>query len=212
MRSLNVILGSAVALASCGPKTLALPDVPVDRAATCGVVAAAGARAKLGKVQGALPFDAQTRILHYALLAGAEGESFDADAAGDASKRMTELQDKITSGKWRDLAPACDAAYPAANATQVTLPADKFEAGLQCDELANFLDKAMRSQESDYVAELGKVRDLGRKFDTTLGPGLRAKVGTDLPAQTAARHKALAAVAKLGPPAAVIRQCSARFG
>ena len=54
----RVWLATALLVASCGPKTLALPDQPVDRAATCGVVAAAQARAGTANIKADLPFDA----------------------------------------------------------------------------------------------------------------------------------------------------------
>ena len=74
-------LACAALLGSCGPKTLTLPDQPIDRAATCGVVAAAEARAASKDIKAPLPFDAMGRVLHYPLLAGATGESFSSDNA-----------------------------------------------------------------------------------------------------------------------------------
>ncbi len=50
------------------------------------------------------------------------------------------------------------------------------------------------------------------KLDRTLGPGLRSRAGADLAAQQAARREALGATAKLGQPAAVMRQCIERYG
>jgi len=201
-----------LASVSCGPKALELPADPIDRAATCGVVAAAETRSASGDIKSALPFDAQTKILHHALLAGAQGDSFEPEKAGAVSQRMQELQDAITSGKWRDLAPGCRAAFPQAEIKEVTLPADRFDAQLGCDELADFLATAMASQEKDYSERMGEFSDLTRKFNATLGPGLRSRVGADLDAQRDERRKALARTAKLGSPAAVMRQCVEKFG
>ena len=48
------LITSALLLASCGPKTLTLPEQPVERAATCGVVAADSARLATRDIQAPL--------------------------------------------------------------------------------------------------------------------------------------------------------------
>ena len=144
--STTLVTGAAFLLASCGPKTLALPAEPVDRAATCGVVAAAEARAATPDITQPLPFTAQGRILHYALLAGATGEEFSAEAATRVNARMSELQEEITGGKWEELGPACRAAFPVVENEDVTLPEDRFDAQLGCDEIGDFMSAALRSQ------------------------------------------------------------------
>ncbi|HEV2748704.1 MAG TPA: hypothetical protein VGW34_15590 [Allosphingosinicella sp.] len=203
---------AALLLLSCGPEKLALPEQAVDRAATCGVVAAAEARAATPDIKQSLPFTAQGRIVHYALLAGAEGEEFSAEAATAANTRMSELQETITEGKWQELAPACRRAFPQAEVTEVTLPADRFEAQLACDELGDFMGTALQSQEAEYGNQLAEYRELARKLDQALGPGLRARAGSGLEAQQEARRRALAKAAKLGSPMAVMRQCVERYG
>ena len=96
----QLLVACTVLLASCGPKTLTLPDQPVDRAATCGVIAANSARLATHDIQAALPFEAMGRIIHYPLLAGSAGGSFSSEIAADVKARMTELQDRISEGKW----------------------------------------------------------------------------------------------------------------
>src|SRR3546814_11611909 len=86
---------------------------------------------------------------------------------------MSDLQEEITSGEWQSLVPACAAAFPAAEKTDVTLPADDFEAGLACDELGDFMSMALGRQEAEYASQLGDYRGLAREFDATLGPGPR---------------------------------------
>lgn len=206
------VVGIALLLASCGPQTLTFPEGAVDRAATCGVVAAAEARAATNDIKQALPFTAQLRILHYALLAGSRGESFSEETASAVFDRMPALQEEITEGKWEELAPACRAAFPEADKEAVTLPADRFEAQLGCDALGDFLMDRLRSQEANYGAQLSAYRAMLRKLDGTLGPGLRARAGADLASQQAARREALAEMAKLGSPAAAMRQCVERYG
>ena len=51
---------------------------------------------------------------------------------------MTELQERISEGKWQDLIPACRAAFPATTMKQVELPVDRFNAQLGCDEWEAF--------------------------------------------------------------------------
>ena len=206
-----LLVASMVLLGSCGPKALTLPDDPVDRAATCGVIAAQSARLATHDVQAALPFEAMGRIIHYPLLAGSAGGSFSSEIAAKAQGRMTELQAGISEGKWQELVPACRSAFPATAIEQVTLPVDRFEAQLGCVELGDFLRSSLEEQ-AEYGNELAEYRELSRKLETAVTAGLRSRAGPALSARIEERHKALAALAKAGPPVAVMRQCLARFG
>ena len=212
MRIAPAAATAALLLSACGPKALTLPEQSIDRAATCGVVAATQARAATPDIQQPLPFTAQLGILHYALIVGAEGEEFSADAAAAVNQRMSELQEEITGGEWQPLVPACANAFPATQRTEVTLPADTFEAQLACDELGDFISTALQSQEAEYASQLGDYRDVARNLDESLGATMPARVGMDLEAQQKARRTALAEAAKLGPPVAVMRQCVERYG
>ena len=205
------LLASAVLLSSCGPKTLTLPEEPVDRAATCGVVAAAEARAATIDVKADLPFDAMERILHYPLLAGSTGKSFSSEAAASVQKRMTDLQDGIIEGKWQSLVAECKSAFPATAASSVTLPADRFDAQLGCYELGDFIRSALDEQ-GKYDKDLQAYRDLDQRLDTALSVSMPSRVGATAAAQQEERTKAVARMAKLGPPAAVMKECVARFG
>lgn len=197
-------------LGSCGPKALVLPQDPVEQAATCGAVAAAEGRSATD-VNAPLSLEAIGRVIHYPMLAGSEGESFSSERATAVQKRMAELQDSVVEGKWQELVPACRAAFPAAAVDEVTLPADRFEAQLGCDELGDFLRSSLEAQD-EYMNELGEYRQLSNKLDPVLASGLRSRAGSDTAAHQAERRKALAAMAKLGPPVAVMRACVARFG
>lgn len=209
---LTTLLGAALVLAGCGPETLALPEDAIDRAATCGVVAAAEARAATLDIKQPLPFTAQGQILHYALLAGAQSEEFSAERATAVNRRMSDLQEEITEGKWQELAPACRQAFPATQITEPKLPGGGVDAQLACDELGDFISTALMSQEAEYSNQLGEYHELARKLDQALGPGLRARAGGGLPAQQAERRRALSKAAKLGSPMAVMRQCVERYG
>ena len=105
----------------------------------------------------------------------------------------------------------CQAAFPATAVEQVKLPADRFDAQLSCDELGDFLRSALEEQ-PEYANELAEYRDLSMKLDATLGTGLRSRAGSNLSAQKEERRKALATIAKAGPPVAAMRECLARFG
>jgi hypothetical protein len=207
----RLFLAGALLLTSCGPKSLELPPQPIDRAATCGVVAAAEARAGTTDVKAPLPFASMETILHYPLLAGSAGDSFSADTASAVQSKMTELQERIIAGKWQDLVPACKAAFPATAMTKVELSADRFQAQLGCYELADFIRSALEKG-GEYDNELSSYHALSMKLDTALGPGMRSRGGTDFKAQQNERHKALARIAKAGPPTEVMRQCVVRFG
>ena len=71
-----MLMAGALSLASCGPKSLDLPQQPVERAATCGVIAANAARAALTDIKADIPFDGIGRVLHYTLLGGSAGGEF----------------------------------------------------------------------------------------------------------------------------------------
>lgn len=206
------VAAGALLLASCGEKMLTLPEEPVDRAATCGVVATAEARLATAEIKEALAFDAAGHILHYPLLAGAAGESFSSETAAAVQRRMSELQGEIGAGKWQALIPACEAAFPIAEADEATLPADRFEAQLGCDELAQYMIAALKGQGSEYGNEVAEFRALRFELNRVLGPGLTARAGESLGAQQDERAKALAAIARAGQPTEVLKQCISRFG
>jgi hypothetical protein len=198
-------------LAGCGAKSLELPADPVDRAATCGVVAAAAARTAVTDVQAPLPLAAQGKIFHYALLAASEGGEFKAETANRVNKRMRELEAGITGGKWRDLVPACDSAFPLAGKTDVRLPAVRFEAQIACEELADFTGIALEGAERHFGNELAGYRRMRSDLNDALAPGLRARAGSSSEAQSRERDRALAAAASLGSPIAVLDKCVERF-
>lgn len=211
MRLACASLVCAVALSACGDKPLTLPADPVDRAATCGVVAAAAARTAVTDIKAPLPLAAQGKIFHYALLAASAGGEFDAETANRVNKRMRELEAGITGGKWRDLVPACDSAFPIAGKTDVRLPAVRLNAQLACEELADFAGVALEGAERDYGNELAAYRRMRSDLNDALAPGLRARAGASSEAQHRERDKALAAAAQLGSPIPVLDTCIERF-
>jgi hypothetical protein len=205
------LAAAGLLLSSCGARTIELPADPVDRAATCGVVAAATARTAVADVKAPLPLAAQGKIFHYALLVASEGGELKADVANRVNKRMSQLQESITSGKWRALAPACDAAFPAAAKTGVTLPAARLDAQLACEELAEFTSVALEGEEIHYGNELAAYRRMRTELNDSLASGLRGRAGADPEAQRRERNRALAAAAQLGSPTAVLDACTERF-
>lgn len=190
---------------------MTLPADPVDRAATCGVVAAAAARTAVSDFKAPLPLAAQGKIFHYALLAASEGGAFEAEVANRVNGRMRELEAGITGGQWQGLVPACDSAFPVAAKTDVALPAARLDAQLACVELADFTDVALSSSNDDFGNELGAFRRMRTEQNDALAPGLRARAGSGAEAQSRERNQALAAAARLGSPIAVLDQCRERF-
>ena len=213
MRPLMLLLPLAVALASCGEKTaLTLPADPVDRAATCGVVAAASAREASASVEAPLTFEEQQRIVHYAMLAGAESESFAQDRAAAVAERMSTIESGITGGEWSVLVEPCRAAFPAARPTDaIALPDDPLESQFGCFMLADFLTTALRSQEADYGAELRGYEAMQRSLDARLGRTLAARGAMSMAQTQEARAQALATMVKLGPPDQVMQVCLERY-
>jgi len=201
---------AALLLASCGPQALTLPDDPIERAATCGAIAAASARSTTS-VDSPLSLEAIGRVLHYPVLAASSDGTYSADIAAMVQNRMSELQDKVVESKWQELVPVCRDVFPATAVEEVTLPANTFEAQLGCYELAGFLRSSLEARD-EYLNELGEYRQLSHKLDPLLSGGIRARVGASAASQQEERRKALAAMAKAGPPIAVMRECLARFG
>jgi hypothetical protein len=202
---------AALALGGCGPKALELPADPVDRAATCGVITAAGERTRAG-VKGELPAEAQARIFHYPLLVASEGGSYDAARAGAVFKRMPELFEQVTKRKWQDEAPACATAFPASAITTPKLPDGNLDAVLQCYEITNFLRKALADQGNAYAEAASKYGAFTTKLDPKVAIALARGGVKGNEAIQVRKKKAIAEAAQAGQPAAFIAACEKRFG
>lgn len=202
----------AIALLSgCGPKALSLPEDATQRAATCGVVAAADAR-KGSDIRAKLGFEDQSRILQYALIEGAASGSFDKTRAATVANAMPALGDQVTAGEWEALKPACAEAYPAtARTTAAPLPKDRLVAQLGCDGLARFMTSALRQDEANYIDRIRALDNMQRTIDESIGPGLAAR-GISPERSIAVADEAIAQLVRLGPPHLVLDQCVATFG
>ena len=200
-------LAAAALLASCGPKPLSLPEGAIDKAATCGVIAAASERNAAG-LKGDLPADGQARIFHYALLGASHDGTIDRAQADAIFKRMPALSESVTQGEWQKLQPGCRQAFPATATTDPKLPAATPEAAQQCYALADFLRKAMGELPGSYSEAAVRYSALSTKLDTRVA---RAVGKTGVTEQKRERDKALAAAAALGQPPAVITACEKKF-
>lgn len=198
-------------LAGCGSRDAGLPDDPVARAATCGVVAAAEARRASNDVEAKLTLEQQGRILHYAMLIGSEGGRFDKTRTAAVVNAMPGLGDKVTGGKWQERIPECAAAFPPTAASAVQLPADPLQAQAGCHDLAAFFTTAMRASEADYIDRMRAYDGMRRDLDPKLGATLRAR-GLSQAKGEEARDQAVAALVQLGNPVTVLDQCVERFG
>lgn len=206
---LTPMIGMAL-LSGCGEKTPTLPTDALDRAATCGVVAAATERQAAG-AQGDLPADAQARILHYAMLYASTGGALDQDKVNSVSKRMPALFDRTIKGKWQALRPACAQAFPPSQVQQPLLPAKPLESMLDCYVLADFLRKVLSEQGGSYGAAANDYGMLKDRLDTKMAPLVRAAGLRNGPSFDQKRQEALAAAAKLGQPPAVIAACIRKY-
>lgn len=211
MKLVPAFLGCALTLSACGAKPLDLPADPVDRAASCGVVAAAAARTAVPDVKAPLPLAAQGKIFHYALVAASRSGTFEAETANRVSKRMRELESGITGGKWQDLVPACDSAFPVTAKTDVSLPSARFQAQIACEELAEFTSVALEGSDMHFGNELAGYRRMRTELNDAMGPALRARAGPSAEAQARERNRALAEATGLGSPIPVLDKCWERF-
>ena len=174
MSSRNTLLLPLAALlaTACGPKPLTLPEDPVERAATCGVVAAANARSGQTDVKTPLTLEQQASILHYALLGGGEGKDFAQDRVAAVVQRMPELEGGITEGEWQQLVQPCREAYPAtAPGKPIELPKNTLDARLSCYMLAEFLTKSLGQRVSDDPEVWRWADDGGSSVEVTLVNG-----------------------------------------
>ena len=200
----------AMLLAGCSEKTAILPTEPLERAAACGVIAAADARESAG-LKGDLPADAQGRILHYAMLYASDSTSFDKDKFNAVSKRMPALFDTTIKGKWQTLRTACARAFPATQRARPTLPPKPLDAMLQCYTMADFLRTALSDQGAGYGAAANRYGLLTGKLDTSMSPALRAAGIGNGEALAVKKAEALASATKLGQPPAVIAACERKY-
>ncbi len=205
---------AALALASgCGRQQLTLPDDPIERAATCGVIETATARVHGGGAVGKpLTAETQGRILHYALLAASADKSYDSAIASAVVKRLPIIADKVTAGDWQKLRAPCAAAYPLVAKVPSSLPNDPLTAALGCDELATFMQTALARQNYAFASTLEGYDDLNRALDRRIAPLFVKRGIMSLPARLAQRIKALAAIVERGAPAPTIKLCAARYG
>jgi len=206
---LTPMIGVAL-LSACGEKTATLPTDALDRAATCGVVAAATEREAVG-LKGDLPADGQARILHYAMLYASTGDALDQDKVNAVSKRMPGLFDQTIKGKWQTLRPACAQAFPPSQVRQPLLPAKPLDSMLDCYVLADFLRKVLSEQGGSYIAAASDYGMLKDRLDMKMAPLVRAAGLRNGSSFQRKRQEALAAAAKLGQPPAVISACERKY-
>lgn len=214
MRNYPVVMSVvALMLSSCSAK-VELPTDLVEKAATCAVVSAAEARSTMKDVDKPLPFERQSQIIHYALLAGAGDPKFSRENANHVVRRMQTLQEMFADDEWKPLVAPCNAAFPQASpGYAVTLPADPAEAQLTCYALGDFMSRALSAYEETYGDKLIQYDSFLTRLkpivaaEAPKGAGKRAADS----AQMAKRSAALAVAAKLGPPAKVMDACLQRF-
>lgn len=194
---------------SCGPKALELPAESIERAATCGVVTAAGARKAAGIAQ--LPIGDQMRIMHFAMLAGAGDKGFDRQRTALVIERMRAIEGRIGKGKWEELAAPCAAAFPETAADrEIKLPENRLDAQLACYSLADFVERGLDSQ-GVYGNQLSRYASLRRKLDRPIGSGLAARGASGATEMRSERDSALSSATRLGSPVKVMDLCFERF-
>jgi hypothetical protein len=207
---LIVPLATALLLAGCGEKTPQLPTQPLDRAATCGVVAAATERKAVG-AKGDLPAESQARILQYSMLYASDGKALDLDKVNRVSARMPALFEQTIKGKWETLGTACAQAFPATQVKQPVLPSKPLDSMLQCYALADFLRKVLTEQGGGYGTATNAYGALKDRLDMKIAPLRRAAGLKNGPEFRQKQLEELAAVARLGQPPAVIAACEAKY-
>lgn len=214
MTRTGIALGIVLALAGCGREAATLPADPIERAATCGAVAAAAARVGQTPDQVArpLPLESQGRILHHALLGGFEGDAFAQDRVAAVVERMPVVGEALGEKAVEELSAPCAAAYPQTATTTITLPENALDAQLSCYTLAAFLGRALGAQGDAYIDQLADYQAMRTKLDPRIGARLTARGDTSAEDQADGRAERLGAAARLGSPTAVMAACLKRYG
>ena len=212
MRSVAIlVIPSLLAMTACGSKPLTLGETAVDKAATCGVVAAAAGRKGSTDIKAPLSVEARGQMLSYALLAGSEGDKFAPETTGAVIKRMPEMADAVTDTNWEKLVAPCQQEFPTANASAPELPKDPLISAVGCDQITSFMRKALAG-DPQYEETQIRYGKLDAKLDGKVAP-LLAKNG--MASEEKAKDQkmtAMATFAKLGPPDKLMDACIARYG
>ena len=213
LKLVPVIPACALTLAACGAKSLELPADPVDRAATCGVVAAAAARTAVDRRQGAaaarragqdLPLCPAGRVRR-GRVRGRDGEPDQQAHArargGDHRRQMAAISSRSATS-----------AFPATAKTEIELPSGRFEAQIACEELAEFTSVALEGSESAFRQRARRLSRMRTELNDAPRPGpARPGRHPTREAQSRERDQALAAAAALGSPIPVLDKCIERF-
>lgn len=203
-----VLVPGFVAVSAC-EKPLALSADPIERAATCGVVAAAEARKGQADFRAPLSIEAQGKILHPALVVGGETPEFSQDKAAAVVKQMSERVDAVTDSDWEKLVEPCATAFPLP-AQAAALPSEPLTAALGCDALGRFMRAALAS-DGRYEKVLAGYNKLESSLDSKVAPLLAKRGATSSEATQLEKRKALSVFAKLGRPDQVMDACVDRY-
>lgn len=191
-----------------------LPEDIVGKAASCAIITASESRSRMKNAEDALPLDRQSQIIHYALLAGASGNSFSRENANAVVMQMQMLQDRFAEDKWVPLVAPCKAAFPEADLGRpVKLPEADGDAQLGCFTLGDFMLRALSAYEGAYYDDANAYKAMLEKIEPGVDKVLAdrgVKPGADKE-RAAAKDAALQAAVKLGPPSTVLSECMKRF-
>lgn len=201
----------ALPLGGCGRPALALSDDPVTRAAQCAVTSTVQARLGQADVTAPLPFEAQVRVLHAALLAGSAGDTYDAGVAAAVLKTLPQVEPAISGGRWEMLVPACELAFPDMKA-RPELPAAVLDAQLGCSLLAQYVARALQSQQSSYADALGTLTRMRAALDDRIAARLADAGQTGAARQRDERARAMRAIVRGGAAKPMLDRCVEKYG
>lgn len=198
----------ALSLTACGSKSL--PDDLIGKAGTCAVVAASEAREAVKDPEAALPIDQQSRVIHFALLAGASDPKFSSDVANATVKQMQMVTDTMGENAWKKFVEPCKQAFPEADlARDPKLPDDPAKAKLICYALGGFMSRALSAYEETYSDETAKYDGMVDTVTPDVIPaGTKVEDGRKPKIDTG---PALAEAAKLGPPSKILATCVQQY-
>jgi hypothetical protein len=195
-----------LAAAACAPPSIALPDEPAARAATCAAVRALELRE--GKAaDGPVSFTGFTEILHFGMIAAAEDHrQVDLNQLMAVSQRAPAHMDALAGGEWRTLVEPCNAAFPETQKSAGALPNGDYEAGMTCFALTDFLVRTA----FEYPEERRRLAGIADRALHAAQPVLRQRARDNDEAQGIAAGYTARAF-RAGRPDTLIAQCARRF-
>jgi hypothetical protein len=211
--ALRIVACAGLTLSGCTESDARLPAERTESASLCYSATMALTQAKVGK--GSVPLDAASHALHFALLAGTDGDLDDPAKVvakiEHIGKHGKELQDKFVADKnAASYTGPCTKAFPETQANAFKgLLSDTRNTRIQCYVLSTVLLQIFSQSEiapdpraAAWVKLNGQLEQLSN--NEVYPAEVDSRIGE-------IAMRALAKAVRLGPPAEVMGACASRY-